>query len=98
MEQIYKISKYQQDVNLSLKVHNCQKRKSMFLMRDPTRVNKADVVRKQNWILLSMYCTGIMNHFDKKIIILIPFSIQRYEKNIIVMLEFQKLKNPYFEQ
>ena len=41
---------------------------------DPTQVNEADVVRGQIVILLSFYSTGIMNHFDTKMILL-PFSI-----------------------
>ena len=40
-------------------------------------------------ILLSMYSTGIENHFDTKSI-LIYFLFQRYEKNKIDMLEFQE--------
>ena len=48
-------------------------------------------------ILLSMYSTGIENHFDTKII-LYHFPFQRYKKNKIYMLEFQEPENSCFKQ
>ena len=48
-------------------------------------------------ILLSKYSTGIKKHFDTKII-LKPFPFQRYEKNLIDMLELHKFQNPCFKQ
>ena len=53
---------------------------------DPTQVNKANVVRGPNVILLSMFSTGIKNYFDitfhSKDIISYPLFVHAIRENI----------------
>ena len=65
---------------------------------DPTRVNEADVVRGQIVILLSMYSTGIMNHFDTKHYFDTIFQSKDIRKTKLVCCNFKNWKIHIFKQ